>query len=71
MKLRERKALRELGLEELRVRERELAEELFHLRLRRATAPLPNPMKVTATRRALACVKTLLRQRGPVGGRAR
>lgn len=71
MKLRERRALRDLSVEELRARERELGEELFHLRLRRATSQLPNPTKLLATRRALACVKTLLRQRTAQGGIAR
>ena len=49
--------------DELRTRERELTEELFHLRLRRASSQLPNPMKVRETRRDLARVKTVLRQR--------
>jgi large subunit ribosomal protein L29 len=55
--------LRELSDTELRTREHELADELFHLRLRRATSQLPNPMKVRQTRRDLARVKTVLRQR--------
>jgi large subunit ribosomal protein L29 len=55
--------VRELSDVELRTREHELADELFHLRLRRATSQLPNPMKVRQTRRDLARVKTLLRQR--------
>jgi large subunit ribosomal protein L29 len=44
---------------------------VFHLRLKRATAQLPNPMKMRETRRALARVKTLLRERtaGPGGMR--
>jgi len=63
--------LKELSVDELRNRERELVGEVFHLRLRRATAPLPNPMKIRETRRALARVKTLLRERtaGPGGMR--
>lgn len=60
MKLRE---LKDLSVDELRTRERELTEELFHLRLRRATAQLPNPMKIRESRRALARIKTLLQQR--------
>ena len=48
MKLRE---LKDLSLDELRTRERELTDELFHLRLKRATAQLPNPMKMRETRR--------------------
>ncbi len=60
MKLRE---LKDLSVEELRTRERELVEEMFHLRLRRATAQLTNPMKLRETRRALARIKTLLHLR--------
>jgi len=71
VRLREAKALGGLGVEELRAKERELGEELFHLRLRRATTQLPNPMKLESTRRALARVKTLLRQRTAMGGAAR
>jgi large subunit ribosomal protein L29 len=56
---------RDMSDDELRARERELAEELFHLRLRRATSQLPNPMKVRETRRDLARVKTALNQRTP------
>ena len=60
MKLRE---LRELGEPELRNRVTELTDELFHLRLRRATSQLPNPMKVRETKRELASVLTLLGQK--------
>jgi large subunit ribosomal protein L29 len=55
--------LREMTLEELRARAAELADELFHLRLRRATSQLTNPMKVRETRRDLARVKTVLHLR--------
>ena len=40
MKLRE---LKELSLDELRAREHELIDEVFHLRMKRASAQLPNP----------------------------
>jgi len=56
-------AVRDLSDVELHTREHELADELFHLRLRRATSQLPNPMKVRQTKRDLARVKTVLRQR--------
>ena len=55
--------VRDLSDVELRTREHELADELFHLRLRRATSQLPTPMKVRQTKRDLARVKTVLRQR--------
>jgi large subunit ribosomal protein L29 len=60
VKLRE---LKDLSADELRARERELTDEIFHLRLRRATAQLANPMKIRESRRALARIKTLLQQR--------
>ena len=59
--------LRDLGTDELRVREHELVDEIFHLRLRRATAQLSNPMKLRDSRRTLARVKTLLRERAGRG----
>jgi large subunit ribosomal protein L29 len=55
--------LRNLSVDELHARQRELTDEIFHLRLRRATAQLTNPMKLRESRRALARVKTLLRER--------
>ena len=56
--------VRDLSDVELRTREHELADEVFHLRLKRATSQLPNPMKVRQTKRDLARVKTLLHERG-------
>ena len=62
MKLRE---LRDLGEVELQHRATELTDELFHLRLRRASSQLPNPMKV---REILLRLRkdgwTVIRQRG-------
>jgi large subunit ribosomal protein L29 len=55
--------LRELSLDELRTRAHELRDELFHLRLRRATSQLPNPMKRRESRRDLARIETILRER--------
>ena len=55
--------LRSMSVEELHNRERDLTDEIFHLRLRRATAQLTNPMKLRESRRTLARVKTLLRER--------
>jgi large subunit ribosomal protein L29 len=62
--------LRELSDDELLSRERELGDELFRLRLRRASGQLANPMKPRDTRRTLARVKTLLRQRRATRGGA-
>lgn len=67
MKVRE---LREMSDNELTARAGELVDEVFHLRLRRATSQLPNPMKIRETKRALARVKTLLGERGRGAGRS-
>ena len=63
--------LRNMSSDELLVRERDLADEIFHLRLRRATAQLTNPMKLRESRRTLARVKTLLRERRLEGDAAK
>jgi len=59
MKARE---LRELALEELKEREKELSQELFNLRFQKATGQLGNTAMIPKTRRDLARVKTVVRQ---------
>lgn len=54
--------LREQTVEELRDREKELAEKLFALRLQRVTGQLESPAKVREARRDLARVLTVLRE---------
>ncbi len=55
--------VRDMSEDELRTRVTELTDELFHLRLRKATSQLSNPMKIRETRRDLARVQTVLRER--------
>ncbi len=62
--------LRDMSDDELAARLTEMTEALFHLRLRRATAQLPNPMKVRETKRDLARAKTILRERAAAKGHA-
>ena len=57
------KDLRELGGEELAQKRAELKEEIFHLKLRRATGRLEAPMKLRQNRRELARLETILRER--------
>lgn len=59
----EAKELRELSTGDLNQKRNELRDEIFHLRLRRATSRLENPMKLRETKRDLARVETLLRER--------
>lgn len=57
------KAVRDLSGDELLSKEKELVEEIFHLRLRRATGQLANPMRRREARRDLARVKTVIAER--------
>jgi len=59
----EPRELREASDEELVVRERELTETLFLLRLRQRTNQLDSPAKVGQTRRDIARIKTVQRAR--------
>ena len=58
-----RAQLRDLSVDDLRAKERELDEEVFRLRIQKATASLEQTSKVKAARRDLARVKTILRQK--------
>lgn len=57
------KELRELSLDDLQQKRAELREEIGHLKLKRATNRLENPMKLRQTKRDLARVETILRER--------
>lgn len=59
----EAKQLREMGDEELAQKRSEIREEIFHLKLRRATGRLENPMKLRYDRRDLARLETVLRDK--------
>ena len=56
------KELRELSVEELREREGELKQELFNLRIQKATGQLGNTAVLGKTKRDLARVKTVLKE---------
>ena len=55
--------LRESSDEELAVKERELTESLFMLRLRHKTNQLESPARLAQTRRDIARIKTIQRAR--------
>jgi large subunit ribosomal protein L29 len=55
--------VREMSPDELRVRERELQEQLFRLRFQKSLGQLENALKIRETRRDIARVKTVLRQK--------
>lgn len=55
--------LRDKSVAELRLREKELAEQLFALRLQKVTGQLEKPAKVRAAKREMARVLTILRDK--------
>jgi large subunit ribosomal protein L29 len=55
--------IRQYGEDELRNRETELVEQLFAFRLQKVTGQVESPAKVRQTRRDLARVLTVLRER--------
>jgi large subunit ribosomal protein L29 len=61
------KELREMNADDLARKLTELREEIGHLRLKRATSRLENPMKVRQTKRELARVETILKEKAPQG----
>jgi large subunit ribosomal protein L29 len=55
--------VREMGREELKTKERELQEQLFKLRVQQSIGQLDNAIKLRQTRREIARVKTVLREK--------
>lgn len=54
---------RELTLEELKQREKDLAGEYFNLKFQLATNQLSNAMKLTQAKQDIARVKTIIREK--------
>jgi large subunit ribosomal protein L29 len=55
--------VRELSDAELKTKQKELAEQLFKLRFQKAIGQLDNALKVRETRRDIARMKTIQRER--------
>ena len=55
--------VREMSDDELRTKERELQEQLFRLRFQKSLGQLENALKIRETRRDIARVKTVMRQK--------
>jgi large subunit ribosomal protein L29 len=63
--------LRALGTEELQLKLKELKEELFNLRFQAATGQLESHGRLTAVRKEIARVYTVIRERElGIGGAA-
>jgi large subunit ribosomal protein L29 len=55
--------LRDLGADELTMKERDLNDQLFRMRIQKSMGQLEAPEKMKTVRRDLARVKTVLRQK--------
>jgi large subunit ribosomal protein L29 len=55
--------IRELSIDDLRVRERDLDDQLFRLRIQKSMGQLEAPAKVRGVRRDRARIKTILREK--------
>jgi large subunit ribosomal protein L29 len=61
--------LRDLTVEELVDRERDLAEQMFALRLQKVTGQLEKPARVRQVRRDMARVLTILHEKQSEGSK--
>jgi large subunit ribosomal protein L29 len=55
--------LRDLGVDELGAKERDLVDQLFRMRIQQSMGKLEAPDKLRTVRRDLARVKTFIRQK--------
>jgi large subunit ribosomal protein L29 len=62
------KELQDQTTEELTLKERELRQEVFNLRLQKAAGELANTAAIVKAKKDLARVKTILRSREIAGG---
>ena len=63
MKAKEIKEIRGLTVEKLEEKLQELKKDLFMLRMQHATNQLDNPMQIAATKKDIARVKTIIREK--------
>jgi large subunit ribosomal protein L29 len=63
--------IRDMSADELKSKERELQEQLFRLRFQKSIGQLDNAMKIRQTRRDIARVKSVLRERSASAAGAR
>ena len=63
MKAKEIKEVRGLSVEQLQEKLQELKKDLFWLRMQHATNQLDNPMQISAVKKDIARVKTIIREK--------
>ena len=55
--------VREMSVDDLKSKVKELSEQMFRLRLQQSVGQLDNPMRIRQTRKDIARVRTALRQK--------
>ena len=55
--------VREMSVDDLKSKAKELSEQMFRLRLQQSVGQLDNPMRIRETRKDIARVRTALRQK--------
>ncbi len=55
--------IRDLSMQELETKIKDLKEELFNLRFQNATNQLDNPMRIASVKKDIARVKTALKEK--------
>ena len=63
MKAKEIKEVRGLSIEKLEEKLQELKKDLFMLRMQHATNQLDNPLQIATTKKDIARVKTIIREK--------
>ena len=63
MKTKELKEIRSLSLDKLEEKLQELKKDLFMLRMQHATNQLDNPLQIATTKKDIARVKTIIREK--------
>jgi len=64
------KELRELSVEELNARRRELRQEMLNLRVQQQSGQLENPSRLKLLRREVARIETIVTDRGRIASKA-
>ena len=57
------KEIRNMSTEELEAKVAELKKDLFFLRMQHATNQLDNPVKISAVKKDIARIKTIIREK--------
>jgi len=60
--------IREMGADEIRARVAELREEMLHLQFRNTMKQLDNPLKIRESRREMARLITVLKEKERAAG---